>query len=330
MATGSERRFLLVAIPAFLAAVVGGTGAFGQTTTADPLGTLLPLAEAGDSASPNRGRSRYLDRVLRTDQHQATEAALREPLSRRVTFDFHETPLREAIEQIADTIGITIRIDPQTLGAVGRNGECPITISLADVPAQMLIRSILRPMDLVAIPRDGHLVVTSREAAAEDPAIWFYPTPSGIDLYEVEELVERLVEPSAWESLGGPCSIVSISGGSPEGVGVSIQAPDEIHERILSLLVGLDKAAWHQPAASTNSAPRHVRVHTIRDASVRETLCERLVEMCNESLGDAADPEADVSEIGTTLVVRSTSPEFQVRAANLISRIVGREESHGH
>lgn len=328
MAPTSARRFFQLASPALLSVVIGSTVASGQTATDAPLGESSSVAEQGDSASPNRARSHYLARVLRTDQHQATEAALREPLSRRVTVDFNETPLREAIDQIADTIGITIRIDAEALQDHGRDEGFPITISLADVPASMLIRSML-PKDLRSIPRDGHLVVTTLEAAREDPAIWFYPTPSGLDAFEVEQLIQQIVEPDAWENLGGPYSIVGVSGGSPEGVGVSVRAADEIHERILPLLVGLDQAAWHHSDASTDSAPRHVRVHGVPDAAVREALCERLVKLCNESLGDAADPEAEVSEIGTTLVVQSTSPEFHIRASNLISRIVWRKEPEG-
>lgn len=329
MATVGVRRLFPIATTALLTAVIGSVVASrGQGATEDPFATSLPVAEAGDAASESRGRSHYLARAMRIDRHLATDAALRDPLSRPVTFDFNETPLRQAIDQIADTIGIRIRIDADACDAAGRDPDSPVTIALAEVPARTLIRAML-PKELTSIPRDGHLVVTSRDAAGDDPAIWFYPTPSGLDAFQVREIVERLVEPGAWNSQGGPSSIVCVSSGSTEGVGVLIQAPEEIHERLLPLLVGLDRAAWHQPATGTGPVPRHVRAHTVLDAAVREALCERLAEMCNESLGDAADPDAEVSEIGTTLVVRSTSPEFHLRAANLISRIAGREEPHG-
>lgn len=322
MAVTGFPRIPRIFIPALVVAVVGCSALHGQTM---PDRGDAALAESGDPASPVRRTSRYAARVKRLDPHEATDAALEGPLARTLSVEFQETPLRDAVAQLADTLGIQIRIDLKALEEAGVDRENPLTVALADAPARAILRAALHPLDLTAIPRDGALVVTTREAAKNDLAIWFYPLPGGLDASDVDTLVRRLVVPAAGERFGGDATIVPVSGDSPAGLGVTILAPDAVHERILALLAGLDEAAWHPDAAGP--APRHVRVHAIPDEHVREALCGRLVELCNESLADAADPEAEVTEVGTTLVVRSTSPGFHARAANLIATIVARSRS---
>lgn len=308
-----------IVMPVLMTAVLGWTMAAGQTAI-----SVTP-SEAGeiDRERPvERKEARYDSRVRRLDSHAETDEALRARLERRLTVGFAGTPLSAVIAEVADATGIHFRIDGKAIQEHGVTMEEKVTVSITDVPTDALLRLILRPMNLTAIVRDGHVVVTTREAAADDPATWFYPLPTGFerDPATVMEMVQTIVKPDGWDVVGGPASMTSISG--IDRAGFVIHAPDEMHERILPLLAGLDTAGWSDEVDGAGPAPRHIRVHAVPNAEVRDALVDSLVAMCNESLAHGADPEADVTEIGRTIVVRSKSPEFHLRVAELIAAIL--------
>jgi len=65
------------------------------------------------------------------------------------------------------------------------------------------------------------------------------------------------------------------------------------------------------------------RVYCVADAATLQALSEKLVKLCNESLGAAGDSAATVEAVGQSLVGQSVSAEFHALASRMIAAIAG-------
>jgi hypothetical protein len=104
-----------------------------------------------------------------------------------------------------------------------------------------------------------------------------------------------------------------------------VSQTQEGHWEVEGLLRGL-----HQQALAEFGEPHSLRAATpvsrayhIADAATLKALSEKLVKLCNESLGEAGDPAATVGAIGQSLVVQSVSPEFHALAGRMVAAITG-------
>lgn len=236
--------------------------------------------------------------------------------------DFHDTPLREAVAMIADKAGIGIGFDHESLEDVGLDIDAAgVSGSFKDVSLQSALRELLGDTDLDLVFRNERLVVTTAEAAGQHVARFFYPMLAGTDIDELIALIEGTVAPASWNSAGGPGAIMPLPG--QMGAGLVVSQTEKVHGEIAGLLHGLDAALWMADPIDEGVEPRLVRVYPVADPVVREAAAERLVDLCNEALPHAADPEASVEVIGESIVVRSASRPFQVMAAQVLAALQG-------
>jgi len=282
--------------------------------------TIRILAARPQAMAANLGDT-YAGRRLEADRDafEAAFASLSEPQD----FVFRDTPLRDAVAQIAGKAGVRIGLDREALDAAGVDADTPVTGSFAGTSAESALRELLADVDLAAVFRNERLVVTTVDAARERLVRWFYPLPAGVDVDAVIDLVTRTVTPAEWDTVGGQAAIVPL----PErmGAGIVVHHADEPQRQILALLGGLDAAAWQAGEVDEGVVPRHVRIYPVPDPLVREAVVEQLVELCNDSLPHGADPDATVGVLGESVTVRSTSRPFHVMAAQVIAALGGLE-----
>lgn len=83
------------------------------------------------------------------------------------TIEFEDIPVQQVVEFIADSYDLPLVLDNQAVPAFPE-GEIPPAgtwlprIFLEDVPVRTSLSCMLRPLNLVCIPKDGHLLVTAR------------------------------------------------------------------------------------------------------------------------------------------------------------------------
>lgn len=251
--------------------------------------------------------------------------ALAAPRADLKPIDLQETPLRVALEQLEKSFATPIQLDWQALTDAGIDVDA--TIFTLKVPPNLslmqVLKFVLADSGLTWIAADGTVMVTTRERAQERPIIVTYPVPHGFgagqfgDVESHIDLIQSTVAPDTWDAVGGPGSIrpVEVDGAALLVVSQTCEVHDEV-ERLLRRL---------HAALLADFADRKpvLRVHPMSDATARVQLADTLAGLCNDSLGDAGDPDAEVKIVGETLLVQSRSPEFHALAGQLIAAVEG-------
>lgn len=289
-----------------------------------------PSADAGDDVTvrvvterpqPMLAAATPRYRAVRLSSDASSSAILESLAKSDATLSFAETPLRDWIAAIGKKAGIDAGLDMKPLEDAGIDLESPVSGSSAGRPLLQAIRSMLDPLGLTAVVRHGRLLVTTHEYS-QDPAYlerFLYPILPGSDPEEVRDLIESMIAPETWDSVGGFATVRPLPAGF--GSGLVVSQTEENHERIAALLGGIDQAIWNR--AGEGPAARVLRTYSVADPRGREELAAGLVKLCNDALPEGKDPEATVQVIGDSLVVQSGSRAFHVMAAAIIASIDG-------
>lgn len=160
--------------------------------------------------------------------------------------DFKDTPLNEAVAEIAKSTNLTIVVDTRALEEIGLTPDTPVSFTANNVSLKNLFRLMLRDLDLTTATRDGAIQISTFEACEKNLVNRVYFL-EGIGMAKGEgevfdfdsliQLVQTTVAPDTWETLGGPSTM------SPGGIGnrpsVLVSTTDDVHAEIEALLKGL-------------------------------------------------------------------------------------------
>jgi hypothetical protein len=261
-----------------------------------------------------------------SDTVPAIEAALDKPAAR---FEFKETPLRDVIAKIRDAHTIPVELDQRSLENAGVDLDSPITQYLSGISLRSALPLLLDSLDLTYLVTNEVLLITTKEAAIECPTVRLYPLPWGIaaqprpDAQALIDLLTSTVRPETWDCAGGYGSVRPV--GECGETMLVVSQTQQVHWEVEGLLQGLHHQAlaeFGNPNSPRAAVPVS-RAYHIADASTLKALSEKLVELCNESLGEAGDPAAVVEAIGQSLLVQSVSPEFHALTGRMVAAIVG-------
>lgn len=250
-----------------------------------PLVPVVPLAPAAPPApalsaptaqpappSPIDAPSAAPDR---TDL--SPSARIRAALDRRINGEFVEAPLTDALDYVADQIGVSVVLDRRAIEALGVDLGGTVSLSVKDVSARSMLALVLEPQGLTAVVHRETLLVTSSERAATmqetrvcdvsdlvgrppaSAAMGAGP-PDGasiaaprVRLDELADMIVRCVEPDSWEQAGGSGAIVPIE---LDGTQVLvIRQTQSAHDQVESLLAELRRAAARRETIQPGAAP---------------------------------------------------------------------------
>lgn len=184
---------------------------------------------------------------------------------------------------------------------------------------------MLDQLALTWIVRDECLLITTNDKALENLVHRIYPLPCGCDgdVLSLVNLVQQLIEPTTWSTVGGQGTIQV----PHDSRLLIIRQTEKVHEDIEALLRSLHARGLAElGVVEGNAAPVSpvTRVHPVADGRAREDLAQKLAALCNASLAEG-DPQAKVTPVGGCLVVQSVSPEFHILAEQLIRGVAGVE-----
>lgn len=167
-------------------------------------------------------------------QKLLAEQNVRQRLNQPVEVNFHEVPLEQALDGIAESIGINVVVDEEGLREADPKADAPVTLDLSQpVPARAALQVLLAPRHLgYAIDGDA-LKVTSAERARG----MVY-----LIAYRVSDLVTPIAgfvrdrsadgTPDAWRNVGGVGRIVA----SPENMCLVVGQTEDVHDQIADLI----------------------------------------------------------------------------------------------
>jgi hypothetical protein len=306
---------------------------------ADPAAATM-TAEAADAspALPSQPppRVRHPQPSLRhaTPRYEATYAVppadaallrrLEEPLPEGGIGLPENATLLDLEDWLSQQAKVRVRIDWRALEDMGLDAETPLeTTQVEGGGLRAALRALLDDIDLATIVEHGTLLVTTAEAAEQTLTVGFYPLPTQVDagnLLTLIDLIQSNVAADTWDTVGGPAAIRAAEDANT----LAISQTQEVHVEILALMRSEFDADLVADGGQAGQIP--TRVHRVRDAALATEIEAALVALCNQALGPAGDPAANVTRVGgDRLVVQSASRPFQIYAAEMIRAVNGIE-----
>ena len=187
---------------------------------------------------------------------QRREEAIRRALVKPVNLEFTETPLADVVESLKEKAGIPVIIDHRALDDIGVDGGAPITIQVSDIKLRSALDFMLRPLDLSwTIAHEVLLITTPEEAenmlrtkvydVSDLPAYRDRQGEGVPDFQSMMETTAGCVEPTSWDSVGGPGSIAPYD--APGIKVLVVSQTREAHEEVEALLEKLRKVRGKGP-----------------------------------------------------------------------------------
>jgi hypothetical protein len=129
---------------------------------------------------------------------ERSPAAIEAALEKKIEVEFSDTPLAAVVQKFQELLDVPVLLDQKALDEVGIAGDAPVTFEIADITASSALQLILRPLDLVAMPCDELLLITTPDREAENLVTRVYNV-SDLLLDEVPQACVQEREPASRE-----------------------------------------------------------------------------------------------------------------------------------
>jgi hypothetical protein len=177
--------------------------------------------------------------------------------------EFVEHPLSDAMQFYSEKHNIPVVIDVRALDEVGIGSDTPITLNAKQAPLRLLLRRMLRDVELTTLIADEVLIITTPETAEARLDTRLYPMndlaeeTGRIDFDEVIQVLTTTVEPDSWSDVGGPGAIEVLT--SPPALVIS--QTSDVHTRVAGLLTELRR---HRPQAAVEKREPEVGIRVYK------------------------------------------------------------------
>ncbi|MHB1037911.1 MAG: vWA domain-containing protein [Pirellulales bacterium] len=108
-------------------------------------------------------------------QQKPNERKILEALDKDTDLEFEQTPLGDAVTELATQHGINIQLDTKALTDAGAGTDTPVTLYLKGISLRSALRLMLKSMDLTYTIQDEVLLITTPEEAGQRLSKRVYP-----------------------------------------------------------------------------------------------------------------------------------------------------------
>ncbi len=180
-------------------------------------------------------------------------SAIEKALDKKVTVDFLETPLADAVEYFRDLLKINVVIDRRALENAGVPLDHPLTLGAKNVSLRSALRLLLPAANLDYAIYDEYLSITTPDVTSGLLVERTYEVgdlihvqgalgDSTADPEELVRVIEAVVAPNTWEAVGGPASHSHYRGT------LVVSQTRDVHELLKALLAAIRDAKAAQAA----------------------------------------------------------------------------------
>jgi type II secretory pathway component GspD/PulD (secretin) len=179
--------------------------------------------------------------------------------------DFTEVPLKDVLEFLGDQYKVQFYIDKKALSDASVSLDTPITFRLSRVPGEMILRLVLKELNLTYCLEHGVIMVSTEEEANNRLETRIYRLEELIEpsngtnvianaQYDrLIDLIAATIKPTTWDRNDGPASMVPYRGT------LVISQTNAAHRAIQKLLDNLKESmnkdcvdeAYVQPVSNT-------------------------------------------------------------------------------
>jgi|GEM_PF-4106986 hypothetical protein len=165
-------------------------------------------------------RKKRVDRValapLAVIQGHLPDAEITEALRKTVDCEFVDTPLKDAMDFVAEQLGYPVFIDEQSLAEVGLGVDETVNLSVKNFQLEHLLTQMLSQLGITHMVIDGNVKITTLERVESNLQTCVYPVgdlfPSSSASHDaVMALLTSVVEPDSWQDVGGAGTIDSLN-----------------------------------------------------------------------------------------------------------------------
>ena len=178
------------------------------------------------------------------------DAVVERALEREWNAVFKKHPLHAVLAEVSQAFSISVKINETALAEFGIRTSEPVTVTLKDQSLRSVLNSILKPLDLVAVVREGSLQITPTDLASEDHFLKLYDLRHFPTLHDGDELTEAIMQATdSWldiDGLGGNLAL------SPSGI-LLVRQSYLGHRQVGQLISNLQKSLSVKPAATSQS-----------------------------------------------------------------------------
>ena len=219
---------------------------------------------------PHRAKGTF-DYKATSKAEQKILAALTDPQG--VDIEFIDTPLKDAIDFLADAHNITMLVDEQALSEEGIGTDVQLNRTLSGVSLKSAMHIMLEPLGLTYVTEDDVLKVTTQEAAAKKREVRVYNVEHfgemGVEAKALSETLKKILAPpvgqptkverdaeTQWVILRNDEGIVAVRNAEGQAIYdfdssnatidvlgrlLVVSAPQAAHEKIRDALTQLDR-----------------------------------------------------------------------------------------
>jgi RNA polymerase sigma factor (sigma-70 family) len=195
------------------------------------------VANQGASAENIRAQPKELQPGIAPGKSKSPKAKdeVEKKLDSIISINYKDKPLRQVLDDLRRWSAINIIVDQPILDERGLSLDCPITIKLDNVAFKTALTLLLRQAQMNYIIKDEVLTVTALH--------WKFvlKTYKAADLLDSDgkgdtliRIITKVVEPTSWDTMGGPGTIDFW----PLGSAFTVNQTPEVHEQIQALLEG--------------------------------------------------------------------------------------------
>lgn len=264
-------------------------------------------------------------RVDRVAQGHLPDAEITEALTRTVDCEFVDTPLKDAIDFVAEHLGYPVFIDEQSLAEVGLGADEIVNLSVKNFQLEHLLTQMLSQLGITHMVIDGNVKITTLESAGSNLQTCIYPVgdlfPSSSASHDaVMALLTSVVEPDSWEDVGGAGTIDSLNSS------LVISQNYHVHQQLEHLLDVLRELRddtssrkelpvfYGSGAASNKHAIRDALLHQIRLPESQMTLKEFAGFLSEVTKENVLVDQRGLDNIGVSVV---QTAQFQTGLSNM-------------
>lgn len=196
----------------------------------------------------------------------------------RITVNFDDVPLREAILAVAKLGEVPVVIDDEMISSEGQSASLDknVTYESAEISVKSALALLLEPGEFDWIIQNEMLTVTTKGRAERQLEVAIYDIQnligSGYDSVEVIDLVTSVIAPETWDLTGGAGSIQELKNL------LIVRQSQRVHDVVAQLLGKLGRLAAVDVARRGELAATPLRRVT-RIYPVMQGEAEKLVEM---------------------------------------------------
>jgi len=260
----------------------------GEKSQVKPRKQVFRFADTG-SKENGRDRSGRAEWRIKSEEPAGT-AEVRAFLNRKIVIEAEELRLDEFLEALSKLGGIQVVLDRPTLEALNVTGENLITLDASKMTAGAALRHVMRRLDhdVVAVPGDRILTLTTREAESErhlrqdvydvravikersspKPIRHVWANTDSQDKKSTEnlaDLIRGIEQPASWSMAGGHGELKMIGPGL-----LAVTHTSAMQERVQLLLEALHAVGeGRKDRKKGASQPRSVATDTDQEFAER-------------------------------------------------------------